>query len=204
MEFKDFLQAKLRVKAIIGSTFTIIKLAGSSSTEVFRVNDRIFKVGSVSEAQRELANYGKFQSVLKSYREVFPRVELVYQDSDLAIWEIEDVGQKDMETTVLEFNGSKQQLETLVKINLEILHKIRLIFLESMINGKTGQLKSSDFFEELLGALKVNILRAGLDNQSNQLLLEKIQTKAKIFTRNSILSLAHKDLTVGNIIIADK
>jgi hypothetical protein len=84
------------------------------------------------------------------------------------------------------------------KIYKGVLDNIRIIHTASRTNDNNVM---NNFFVELIKAIKQNIKQAGLWDRNTVRFLNKIERSKKIFLDNATGSLAHKDLTAGNIII---
>jgi len=169
-------------------------LSGSSEAKTFLCDNNIYKVGSEEVIKKEIQAYGKFKSRMKSYETVFPQMDIVFEDLGNSVLAIENLGKQSLESKYKEDHVSVSQLEI---INKKVLAKINLLFDETKTN-----LADDLFFDEIISALKINFEKAGL---SEKLLfdLNRIIEKKKIILKNFVLSLAHKDLSLGNIILSD-
>jgi len=181
------------------------RLEGSSNTEVYLVGNQIYKIGSQTEIEPAFQANQRFRiHAPKSYKEILPSIEFIPLDGNLAALKIEYLGSRNFENLVLEGNLSNDDVYDLVGfVHTEVLQKLRMIFEESKLeNPLQIQNESTRFSQELLSALKLNLIRAGLMEQVDDFfdVAERYQEK---FIAGCIPSLAHKDFSVVNIIISD-
>ncbi|KKQ79581.1 MAG: Hydrolase [Parcubacteria group bacterium GW2011_GWC2_38_7] len=169
-------------------------LAGSSEAKTFLCNKNIYKVGSSAVIQKELHAYGKFNSRMKSYETIFPQMEIVFEDLGNSVLDIENLGKQSLEAKYKEAGVSVTELEV---INKKVLAKINLLFEETKTNSGDDL-----FFDELISALKINLEKAGLSEKLSDD-LNRIIEKKELILKSYVSSFAHKDLSVGNIILSD-
>lgn len=83
------------------------------------------------------------------------------------------------------------------------LQSLKRLFEESKLGDSTRLHEDSlRFLQELLDALKVNLTLAGLiDNYGN--IFDRVGSSQEMFLSGYIPSLAHKDLSLGNIVVSD-
>jgi len=169
-------------------------LSGSSAAKTFLCDNNIYKVGSEAVIQKEIQAYGKFNARMKSYETVFPQMEIVFEDLGNSVLAIENLGKQSLEPIYRDDQLTMSRLETL---NKKVLAKINLLFDETKTN-----IKDDLFFDELVSALKINLEKAGLSEKLSDDLKRIIEKKESIL-KNFVPSLAHKDLSLGNIILSD-
>ncbi len=172
----------------------VVPLVGSSEAKTFLCVQDIYKVGNDLVIQKELQAYGRFKNKMKSYNTVFPEMEIVFNDSGCSVLWIENLGRQALEDKYKETDASLTELKTL---NKKVLAKINLLFEETKID-----FFDADFFDELIVALKINIDKAGLSEKLLPAISALEQQKDKTLNRY-VASLAHKDLSVGNIILSN-
>lgn len=169
-------------------------LAGSSNAKTFLCDENIYKVGDEVVIQKELQAYSKFQQRMKSYETVFPQMEIVFEDLGSSVLAVENLGKQALEDKYKEDNVSISQLELL---NKKVLAKIDLLFEETKASASDDL-----FFNELIEALKINFEKAGLFEKFSSE-LERLAGKKELMLKSYVSSLAHKDLSVGNIILSN-
>jgi hypothetical protein len=186
------------------STLKIEKKEGSSEVAVFLCQKRIYKVGAKAEFDKEIFAYDKFKSCIHNYNQIFPETMLLFEKDNMVIWEVEFIGQKTLEDVFLDFRAADEiRAKELKRLNEETLAKIKLLF-NSTRQASEPQLKQAQLFlNELLEALKINLSKAELTDNGELKIIDKIASSAEIFTYQFIPSVAHNDLTVGNIIVDD-
>lgn len=172
----------------------IKQLSGSSEAKAFLCDEQIYKVGPSKVIHDEVKSFDKFKQKMKSYNSVFPEMEVRQDDESVAILWIENCGKNNIEDLYLE---SLQNADILEKLNKNVLAKINLLFEETKINDN-GEL----FFAELLEAFKINLVKAGLVEKFSDKLQIIEEKKYKILEK-FVASFAHKDLSVGNIIVSN-
>jgi len=206
LQIKKFLMGKDNpLKDILANYFgqndfqegQLQKLSGSSDSRVFLYNKKIYKVGAVEKIRQELDNYQRFAEKLNGCK-AFPDVQLIFEQDGAAILEIEFLGEKNLEQAYrLAVAADKINLE---KYNQAVLRLIRQIH---EATKREDVVQSKLFFNELLSALKINFEKAEWPIAEAAEILEKIKKNEKHFLTHNICSMAHKDLSVGNIIVKD-
>jgi hypothetical protein len=172
-------------------------LSGSSEAIVFKYGNWIYKSGSIKEAEEELAIYNNFKNKLgPDYESVFPYFETVKFNEDILLYKLEFIGEYNLEDYLL---SPKLCDDTITqKIYSGVLKNISTIYDASYTEDESVM---DDFFVELIKAIEQNVEKAQLSNEKSIKFLRKVKKNKKIFINNAIGSLAHKDLTAGNIII---
>jgi|GEM_PF-899505 len=169
-------------------------LAGSSEAKTFLCDGDIYKVGGEAVIKKELQAYTKFQTRMKSYATIFPQMEIVFNDLGSSILWIENLGAQSLE---VKFKDEKSSLTQLKALNKKVLAKINLLFEETK-----SAVADDLFFDEIINAIKINLVKAGLSGRLTKE-VETIVSHKKTVLEKYISSLAHKDLSVGNIIVSD-
>src|SRR3989344_4278493 len=199
---------KQLLKETIGQEIDISdlqKLTGSSGCEVYLLGDSIYKVGPRRDIEEICEVYSKFQNQIPSYRLIFPAIEPYYvSDIDKMVLKIEYCGSKNFEQLLLENHPTKDDcIITVIFAHKKTLQHLRTIFEESILSSsEPPQAEANQLFYELLEALRVNLSKAGILNSYPDL-IKKIALSRDRFTEKFIPSLAHRDLSVGNILISD-
>lgn len=171
---------------------------GSSLSSIYLLNEKIYKAGPISEFEKESTCYARFAAQLDFYEEVFPRLELLRREENLAIWSLEYVGDITLERFIKDLREISPEkraryIQKLEEYNEQVLRNLRRVFEKTK---KVDKWESKLFFEELLNAIQLNLQKAGLAKYAEK--LNKFQLE--IFAT----SLAHKDLSAGNIILNQK
>lgn len=182
----------------------IKKLDGSSRAEVFTCNGKIYKIGPLGEAKKEIAVYNMFRKKMKEkYNEIFPSISLLLT-TKTAIWEVERMGETNLEDVFLNFSAIKTERAELEQLNRETLRKIEIMFDSTNNNLPTRQKKALLFLKEIFSALEVNLKKARIKNREILVAIKKFKKNSSQFISCFVSSLAHKDLTVGNIVVNNK
>jgi FMN phosphatase YigB (HAD superfamily) len=172
----------------------IKKLDGSSDATAYRCDDKIYKVGPDKTILDEVKTFERFKSKMKSYSSVFPNMEVVQASNDISILWIENCGGRNFDDIYL---GTTNDLELLTTLNRKVLAKIGVVFNETKFED-SGSL----FFEELMQGLKLNLKKAELWLEYEGVVQSIEKRKAELL-KNFVASFAHKDLSVGNVLVSD-
>ena len=205
MDAEKYLIRFLSERGIVN--VNIKKLAGSSEVATFFYDQKIFKVGRDGDVENQIGVYQWFQDQLtsKEYVKIFPEAKIVNRDDGLAIAQIAFLGNNDFENTVLVLgdlpdNEKGKYLKVLENLNLQVLSKIRLLFDKT----RSDNLKEVEaFFTELINALEVNLRKAGWLDTGLIKKIEQLRNELSVYCQISTSSCVHKDLSLGNIVIAD-
>lgn len=177
-------------------------LPGSSSADVFQCGEKIYKVGPIETALKEIAAYNRFADLLPDYNSIFPSVQFLTTEGKISIWEVEFVGSESFEEALLSLNHAESKgIGRLEILHKEVLVKIRQVFNATVLKTMSAREQESGlFFRELMEALKVNLKKAGFPEveigKANQL-----EIFERTFVGSSLSSLIHKDFSVSNIIV---
>ncbi len=199
--FSDIMKNKYYNYAIevlgIKEPHKAIVLSGSSDAIVFKYGNWIYKSSSTKESEEELVIYNNFKKKIGSdYELVFPYFEIVNSNEDMLLYKLDFIGEYNLEDYLL---SPKLCDDTITqKIYGGVLRNISTIYNASYTKNKSVM---DDFFVELIKAIEQNMKKAQLLNKKSINFLCKIKKNKEIFTNNATGSLAHKDLTAGNIII---
>lgn len=183
-------------KIIVNSSLKIKKLAGSSESSVFLVNDNtVYKIGPKNN-YFEGEKYHLFSTYLKNnYEEIFPAINLVFEKNDLCIWKMKYLGEN-FEDYILSAGCKKN----IFIFNTLVLKKINFIYEKTKIL-KDKKKNNQQFFDEIISAIECNLEKSNMINIFQEK-LNRIKKSSKKITINNIPSIVHKDLSVGNIIIS--
>lgn len=172
-------------------------LKGSSNSIILRYKNSIFKSGLAENINKEIRVYKKFKNILGSkYNKIFSHYSIVKQTNNHLVYKVKLLGEYSFEDYLL---SPKTKDEELIQIfNSSILKNIETIHTLSMSDNAEAM---REFYREILRALHKNLFKANLLNKNNLNLLKLLKNNELIFINNCLSSMAHKDLTVGNIII---
>lgn len=172
----------------------IKKLNGSSDATAYLCEDKIYKVGPDKTIMDEVKTFERFKNKMKSYSSVFPDMEVVQSADGVSILWIENCGGRNFDDIYLRETDNLDLLKTL---NRKVLAKIGVVFNETQYVDD-GNL----FFEELIEVLKLNLQKAELWPEYEGV-VKGIEEKKSTFLESFVGSFAHKDLSVGNILVSD-
>lgn len=183
----------------------IQKLEGSSNTEVYRVANNIYKIGPQKDIELAFQVNQRFQVYAPtSYNDMFPAIELTPLDIEQAGLKVEYCGSRNFEDLILKGDLSDEDAYNTVQfVHRVTLQSLQRIFGESKLGDPTRIHEDSlRFFQELLDALKLNLTQAGLIDSYGDT-LDRVGSSREKFLSECIPSIAHKDLSVGNIVVSD-
>jgi len=186
-----------------GSSLTIKQMTGSSDSTLFLVDKEVYRVGPKEDVATTMLVYSRFKHSFSNYGNIFPWIELIV-DADTSIARMEYVGSLTLEELILQMKGTKKEILSLGRFNREVLKHLRAIHTETSLRfNRVKNLEQSKFFlDELINALSINFKRAGLRKEVVSF-LEILKDNSDAFNQ-VVSSLAHKDFSVGNIIISNK
>lgn len=182
----------------------IEQMFGSSDSSVFLVGKKIYRVGAKADIDDSMDVYARFKKLLLCYNNIFPQIELV-ANGDISIARMEYIGEYNLEKIIFQMGKKEEGIAELSRFNYEVLEKLRVIQKETSnrLTNLDNLQQNKLFFNELIDALSVNFEKADIKKEGN-LFLNKLKANADMFIKQTISSLAHKDFSVGNIIIWDE
>lgn len=183
----------------------IQRLEGSSGTEVYRVGNSIYKIGPQKDIGLAFQANRRFHDHAPiSYGGIFPKMELSPLGTEQAALTVEYCGSRNFEDLILKNDLSDEGTYSTVQLVHRItLQNLRRIFEESKLYDPTQMRKESlRFFQELLDVSAVNLTLAGIINSYGDT-LDRVGSSREKFVSEYVPSLAHKDLSVGNIVVSD-
>lgn len=202
----DYCEVLMRFLSKMGQgSFTIERMSGSSDSSVFLVGGKkIYRVGSKTDINDSMNAYARFSESLSYYSMMFPWVELLV-NGDISIMCMEYIGEFTLEKIILQMEKTQKEVSELFRFNREILERLKIIYLETCLSQDSSEnsLQNRLFLKELIEALSINLERAGLKKEGI-LFLSKLKRDLNNPANQAISSLAHKDFSVGNVIISDK
>lgn len=183
----------------------IQKLEGSSNTEVYRAANNIYKIGPQKDIELAFQANQRFQVYAPTgFNDIFPAIELIPLDAEQAGLKVEYCGSRNFEDLILKTDLSDESTYNTVQlVHVATLQNLSRIFEESKLdNPARTRAESSKFFQELSDALKVNLTLAGIIDSYDDT-LDRVRSSREKFVSEYAPSLAHKDLSVGNIVVSD-
>jgi hypothetical protein len=131
-------------------------------------------------------------------------VEFSLLGAEQAALTIEYCGSRNFEDLILKSDLSDGGVfNTVQSTHRAALQGMNIIFEESKVSDPPRMREESGkFFQELLDALKVNLTLGGIIGDYYGT-LDKVESSREKFLGVCIPSLAHKDLSVGNIVVSD-
>lgn len=183
----------------------IQKLEGSSNTEVYRVANKIYKIGPQQDIALAFQANRRFQDCAPiSNKDIFPAIEFSPLGAEQAALIVEYCGSRNFEDLILKSDLSDESTYNTVQlVHVATLQNLRGIFEESKLDSPARtRAESSRFFQELSDALKVNLTLAGLIGSYGDT-LDRVGSSREKFVSEDVPSLAHKDLSVGNVVVGD-
>lgn len=186
------------------SSLIITQMFGSSDSLVFLVDKKIYRVGPKADIDASMNVYDRFKKLLLCYNNIFPQIELV-ANGDISIACMEYIGECDLEKIIFQIGKTEKGIAELSRFNYEVLEKLRVIQKETSnrLTDLDNLQQNKLFFKELIDALSINLKKINMDEEG-YLFLNKLKANADIFIKQTISSLAHKDFSVGNIIISNE
>jgi HAD superfamily hydrolase (TIGR01549 family) len=170
---------------------------GSSASVVFKYKDKLYKSGPTSEINKELNIYRNFEKTLgKHFKKIFPEFKTIKEQKGFCLCAFDFVGSYNLEDYIL--SPKIKNKKFIYKINKTVLKNLDKIFKLSYINDPAQKTK---VFQELLEAININLDKAEMLDEKQKYFLNKVEENKNIFTEHLKISLSHKDLTAGNIII---
>lgn len=190
----EILRVFLTNKGLPGHEMIIEKMTGSSVCSVYRVGEFIYRVGGSGNIRDDISCYSTFRDGMPNYQSAFPNFTMVLDSGTTAICRVEYIGKENMEDYLL---GS--DVSDVESVNANVLSLIRIVFDSTKFKGDLTEIDNVDheFCGELLTALKANAEAAGMIKEID---CSKIP---EVCSRDFQPSLIHKDLTVGNIMLAN-
>jgi hypothetical protein len=128
---------------------------------------------------------------------MFPNVKVLHEQDDIVIWELTFLGSRNFAQLIMDIPLEK---ETLAALNQSAFQSLDLLFNKSKTSDPA---QASLFFAELIKALESNLQKAGLLGDEEQQCLIHLADQENLFTSEMISSLAHKDLSLGNVMVSD-
>jgi len=180
------------------SSLPIESMNGSSDNKIFRVGGYVYRLGRVADIQADVMIYRRFSKCGC----VFPRLELMEsgKHTGVAIVKMLYLGQS-FETLLLSVSDNSV-VGNLVKVNRVVLRALRSVH-NKTTNSNTNVVIHDNqlFFQELITALMINLGKAGLTEEGFNFLRKTEKSLAHLIGR-TMPSRAHRDLSVGNIIVS--
>lgn len=181
----------------IKELYRVKVLKGSSNSIILRYKNSIFKSGLAKNITKEIQAYEKFKNILGSeYNKIFPHYAIVKQTNNYLVYKIKLLGEYSLEDYLLSPKSKNEEL--IQSFNDSVLKNLKTIY---AITKSDNTKVMEDFYKEIIGALYKNLLEANLLNKNNLSLLKLLESNESIFIKNCLSSMAHKDLTVGNIVV---
>lgn len=187
------------------SSLIIERMSGSSDSSVFLVGGKeVYRVGPKNDIDASMNVYARFTKSLSRYDVIFPWVKLLV-DGDVSIMRMEYVGGRTLEKMILQMGKTQKGVVEFFRFNREILGLLRMIYSETCLSqdGSENLLQNRLFLEELIEALDINLEKAGLKKEGASF-LGKLERDSNSLIHQTISSLAHKDFSLGNVLISDK